>query len=154
MASSPSEFLSSLTDLGPQHPRIARLRGVVGVGSTPGGLAALGAELMAEAAASLGRAERRVLDELELLEALRARIEHLEAQLPGGSAARDALVTQVEAFNRHRAMAERRRWELLVQREAVGFKRNDILERLYPLPPRRRLPSATHQNGDTPRSSP
>jgi enoyl-CoA hydratase/carnithine racemase len=140
MTSPPSNLLASLTDLGPQHPRVSRLRGVVGVGSTEGGLATLGAELMAEAAASLGRAERRVLDELQLLKSLRDRIDHLEAQLPRKPATRDLLRGQVEAFNRHRALAERRRWELLVQREAVGFKRNEILERLYPVPPRRELP--------------
>lgn len=39
-------------------------------------------------------------------------------------------------FDARRDDALRARWELVIQREAVGIRRNDIIERLYPIPPR------------------
>ena len=40
-------------------------------------------------------------------------------------------------FETARQEALRARWELMIQRETVGIRRNDALERLYPIPPRR-----------------
>lgn len=135
-----STLTASLIELDPRHPRIARLRGATGVLPTAGGLAALSSELLAEAAASLGRTAARLVEELELLERLGARLDSLEAQSTRSPADLDRLICQIETFNRQRKLAERRRWELLVQREAVGFTRNDILEVVYPVPPQRRIP--------------
>ena len=40
-------------------------------------------------------------------------------------------------FDALRTQALQARHELLIHREAVGIRRNDILETLYPIPPRR-----------------
>jgi hypothetical protein len=40
-------------------------------------------------------------------------------------------------FDALRTQALQARQELLIHREAVGIRRNDILETLYPIPPRR-----------------
>ena len=105
-------------------------------------MAALRAELVAEAAAALGRAEQRVLAELERLRSMGESLDQLELEptaATGGAERprREALVLRVDAFNRQRQIAQRRRWELMVQREALGFYRNDVLAELYPIPPRR-----------------
>jgi hypothetical protein len=42
-----------------------------------------------------------------------------------------------------RAAAMRARWEFMVHREAIGMIKHDVLEALYPIPPRRRLRSST-----------
>jgi hypothetical protein len=137
-----SEFVNTVEALQPDHPRVRRWAQSPEFGSRPGGLAALRAELIAEAAAALGRAEQRVLTELERLRAMGQSIDQLESQLTATTdridpARHEALSLQVGAFNRQRQVTERRLWELLVQREAVGFYRNDILAVLYPIPPRR-----------------
>jgi hypothetical protein len=108
----------------------------------------LRAELMAEAAAALGRAEQRVLAELERLRSIGQSIDQLETNpspAPGDvdPARREALALRVDAFNRQRQVAQRRLWELMVQREALGFYRNDLLTELYPIPPRRSVSVAS-----------
>jgi len=137
-----SEFVRTVEALDPRHPRVRRWTHSPELGPRPGGLAALRAELMAEAAAALGRAEQRVLAELERLRSMGQSIDQLEtksAATTGGidQLRRDALALRVDAFNRQRQVAQRRLWELMVQREALGFYRNDILTELYPIPPRR-----------------
>jgi hypothetical protein len=39
-------------------------------------------------------------------------------------------------FNARRREALEARWELAIQREAVGLRRNEVVEGLYPIPPR------------------
>lgn len=41
---------------------------------------------------------------------------------------------KIEAFNRQRREAERYLWELTIHREALGFRRNEILREHYPIP--------------------
>jgi hypothetical protein len=140
-----SDFVRTPEALDPLHPRVRRWTHSAELGQRPSGLAALRAELMAEAAASLGRAEQRVLTELERLRSLGESLDQLEMKLAATMSVDqrrpETLAAWVEAFNRQREVARRRLWEFTVQREAVGFYRNDILAELYPIPPRR-IPAA------------
>ena len=95
-------------------------------------LETLEAEIAQEMAGALGRSEDRLnlaLAELELCEARYRRACSTHAP----RAERSALAA---AFNAQRTVAEGRLRELLIQREAVGFRRNQILYELYPIPPR------------------
>jgi hypothetical protein len=103
-------------------------------------LSALKTELMREIAASLGRAERHVTEALSELDAIASKIATLEPRAIFDRDARSELFAAITAFNVQRARAEVRRWELLVQREAMGLRRHDLLEAQYPLPPPRKLP--------------
>lgn len=87
-------------------------------------------ELTQEIALSLGRAAAHV--EFALLE-LEVMGRDLDAMAPDDPK-RPALV---EAFNKGRKVAEDRRLDLLIQREAIGITQNAILETMYPIPPRR-----------------
>ena len=87
-------------------------------------------EIVAEMAAALGRSAAKV--DLALL--------HLElaAQDIDAAADDDERARFVARFNALRAEALRARHELAIHREAVGFRRNQELERLYPVPGPRR----------------
>ena len=85
-------------------------------------------EILYEMACALGRAEEKVNVALLRLELARRELD--EAQ-PGSEYAERA-----EKFNSLRELAWQARYELLVHREAVGMRRNEILEQLYPIPPR------------------
>ncbi len=86
------------------------------------------AELVKERASAL----RRVAGKLEAsLEALAA----VERQLEKGQGERAALLAEHE---RLRGEAERFRWYLIVQRDAIGVSRHDDVLALYPIPKRRR----------------
>jgi hypothetical protein len=91
-------------------------------------------ELAQEMAAALGRTEDRLNFALAELELSRARYDRAVASA-APEAERHALC---EAFNSQRAHAEKRLRDLLIQREAMGFRRNQILNELYPIPPRLR----------------
>jgi hypothetical protein len=84
-------------------------------------------EIAQEMAGALGRSEDRVnlaLAELELLHALHERA-------PVSERRKLAL-----AFNAQRTVAQTKLRDLLIHREAVGFRRNQLLNELYPIPPR------------------
>ncbi len=83
-------------------------------------------ELRAEKAAALGRVGRR----LEAALAELARLQAMVLQAHGGR--RQHLLRRYEEL---RISAERDRWYLEVQREAVGFTVRRYLEEAYPLPP-------------------
>jgi hypothetical protein len=120
-------LVRELTDAGYESPYLDRLRVRLDVTQAH---ASLEAEIIQEMAAALGRAEDKLnaaLLRLELAGVALASAPDDAARLPG-----------VEAFNARRDEALRARWELEIQREAVGLRRNDILERLYPVPPRAR----------------
>ena len=87
-------------------------------------------EIVAEMAAALGRSATKV--DLALL--------HLELAARDIDAAADdeERGRLVARFNALRADALRARYELAIHREAVGFRRNQELERLYPVPAPRR----------------
>ncbi|MFO0606299.1 MAG: hypothetical protein U0324_24200 [Polyangiales bacterium] len=109
-----SEYLDRLTER------------VNSLGNAELSMAALEVELRQEVSQSLGRAEDRINHALLALELAGRKA---DAAPPG--AAREALVAD---FNALRAEALRRREYLLIQREALGFRGNDALERLYPVP--------------------
>lgn len=94
-------------------------------------------ELAGEIARALGRTEdalNMALAELELLEARCA-------QLARDGAPVLALEQAAQAFNAQRGLAEKRLRDLVIHREAVGFRRNQQLYELFPIPPRKRLSS-------------
>lgn len=95
------------------------------------GLRALEREIAGEIAASLGRAEQRIVAALARLGELSAAVDEARARRDRG-----ALERAARRFNEVRGLAEHRLWELTVQREALGFRRHDALASLYPLPPR------------------
>ncbi len=89
---------------------------------------ALEAEIAQEVAAALGRSEAKVNHALLELEILGREI---DASRPGERAELEA------RFDLLVERAERARRDLLIHREAAGIRQNAILERLYPIPPRR-----------------
>ena len=109
-----SEYLDRLTER------------VTALGSAELTMAALEVELRQEVSQSLGRAEDRINHALLALELAGRKA---DAAPPGP--ARDALVAE---FNALRTEAMRRREYLLIQREALGFRGNEALEKLYPVP--------------------
>jgi len=87
-------------------------------------------EIVAEMAAALGRSAAKV--DLALL--------HLELAAGEIDAAADPdeRARLVARFNALRGEALRARHELAIHREAVGFRRNHELDKLYPVPAPRR----------------
>jgi hypothetical protein len=120
-------LVTALTDSGYQSPYLDRLRQRLDVEQAH---ATLEREIVQEIAAALGRTATKLDHAL------------LELELAGKAC--DAAVTADERaacaarFDALRADALRARHELLIHREAVGIRRNDVLEQLYPIPPRRR----------------
>jgi predicted DNA binding CopG/RHH family protein len=93
-------------------------------------LETLQAELTQEIAAALGRTDTRVNLAFAELELCRARYD--KAQREGADAS--TLSELAQAFNAQRDEARARLRDLQIQREAIGFRRNQILHELYPLP--------------------
>ena len=96
------------------------------------GVAALEREIASEIAYSLGRAAKKLEASIARARATRSALD--AAQL-------DVREKELLArrFEEERALAERHLRDLMIQREALGFRRHADLYRLYPLPPR--LPS-------------
>lgn len=94
-------------------------------------------EIVQEMAGALGRSEDRVNLALAELELLLARAQKARRE----RASERALSHCIEAFNAQRVVAQGRVRELLIHREAVGFRRNQILSELYPIPPKLTLDS-------------
>jgi hypothetical protein len=92
-------------------------------------------ELAGEMARALGRTEdvlNLALAELDLLEARFARLRQ-------ANVGHELLAEAAAAFNAQRALAEKRLRDLVIHREAVGFRRNQQLYELFPIPPRKRV---------------
>lgn len=91
-------------------------------------LASLQREIAEEIAYSLGRAGAKIERSITLLEALLTRASALDVS---GSPLSDEERDQVHsAFVQERALAERHLRDLLLQREALGFRRHDdVLQR-------------------------
>jgi hypothetical protein len=89
-------------------------------------------ELQEERASALGRIGRT-------LQGLIARLESLQAALERAPASeRDRLIVPYrETWER----AKTYRWYLEVQREAIGLRRHERLDEMYPLPGRRPSPA-------------
>ncbi len=128
MAQAPwRRLVTQLHDRGYQSPYLDRLRQRLDVEQAQ---ATLEQEIVQEIAGALGRTAAKLDHALLLLE-LAAR--DLDAAADDGE--RAACAARFEA---RRADALRARHELVIHREAVGIRRNDVLEQLYPVPPRRR----------------
>jgi len=84
-------------------------------------------EIVREIAAALGRSAEKVERALGRLETGRRAV---DAAPDGEERAR-----AIAAFEELRAAAISARHDLLIHREAVGIRRNDALETLYPIPP-------------------
>ena len=89
-------------------------------------------ELVQEMASALGRSEDRLNLALAELELHMARYQRARAERAG----QIQLEQLVEAYNTQRSAALMRLRELTIHREAVGFRRNQILHELYPIPPK------------------
>jgi hypothetical protein len=120
-------LVAQLKDRGHESPYLDRLRARMDVEQAQ---SSLEREIVQEIAAALGRTEEKLnfaLLRLELASRdLAAAADETERTLAG------------VRFDRVREEALRARHELLIHREAVGIRRNDLLETLYPIPPRRR----------------
>jgi hypothetical protein len=115
-----------LQDQGYESPYLDRLRRRLDPEQAQ---ASLEKEIVQEIAAALGRTAAK-LD----LALLRLELAGKELDAAIDVTERDACAVR---FDARRAEALQARHELLIHREAVGIRRNDILETLYPIPPRR-----------------
>jgi hypothetical protein len=93
---------------------------------------ALQAEIAREIAQALGRSEDHVNVALAELELHRARYERAVRE-GAPSPERQGFA---DAFNAQRAVAQSKLRYLLIHREAIGFRRNQMLNDLYPIPPK------------------
>ncbi len=117
-------LVEELKDQGYESVYLDRLRATL---DTEQQHAILEKEIVQEIAYALGQTAAKVDHALLQLELLAAELE--KASFPEHRA--DVL----GAFLAQRDEALRLRRDLLIHREAVGIRRNDILERLYPIPP-------------------
>ena len=115
-----------------ESPYLDRLRARMPTGSSE-----LAREILREMASALARSEAKV-DAALLRVDLEARaIEEIAGAEVRDAAWRREINARIAAFNREREVALHCRWELLVHREALGFRRNDELATDYPVPPER-----------------
>lgn len=98
----------------------------------------LQAEITQEIAGALGRSDLRVNMALAELDLHRARYDRAVRE----RAPRVERVALAEAFNRQREVAQHRLRQLLIHREACGFRRNQVLNELYPIGPKLAVPTA------------
>jgi hypothetical protein len=128
MADAPwRSLVRDLTEAGHESPYLDRLRRRIDASRTR---ESLEKEILREMAAALGRAEDKLNVALLRLELAGRSLEAARDPVDRGAA--------VDDFNARRDDAVRARWELTIHREAIGFRRNDILEQLYPIPPKAR----------------
>jgi hypothetical protein len=120
-------LVRELRDRGYQSPYLDRLRTRLDVEAAQ---EELEKEIIREMAAALGRSGEKV--DVALLQLELAGRELAAATDPSD---RTRLVAH---FNALRAEAIQARHELRIHREAVGIRRNDTLDREYPIPPRAR----------------
>lgn len=118
---------------GVQSTYIARIEGRVGPIQR---IESLQAELNQDIAGALGQSDLRVLFALAELELHRARYDRAVQTRASDS----ELAALANAFNKQRLLAQKRLRELLIHREAVGFRRNQVLYELYPIAPKLMYP--------------
>jgi hypothetical protein len=92
----------------------------------------LQAEIACEIAQALGRSEDYVNVALAELELQRARYERALRE----GAPMNERQGYADAFNAQRVVAQSKLRNLLIHREAIGFRRNQMLNELYPIPPK------------------
>jgi hypothetical protein len=98
------------------------------------GLEALEMEITGEIARGLGRTEEQLHLALAELELRSAKLARLRATGAGGP----ELQAAIAEFNAQRSVAQKRVLELVIHREAAGFRRNQAVYELYPIPPAER----------------
>ncbi len=94
-----------------------------------GNVASLEREIASEIAYSLGKAGSKLEAGIQRALATRAEIDQLEP----GTRQRNELI---ERYRDERALAEKHLRDLLIQREALGFRRHVELFQSYVIPPR------------------
>ncbi len=113
------------------------------------GLARVQAEIAREKAEALGRAGARIAETIRALHLLRDEVAALETgrESPAGvpDPMRSARQRRAE-YEALRRTAERYSQYLIIQREAMGFRKHGDVERLYPLPGP--LPAARGEPGE------
>ncbi|MEM8606614.1 MAG: hypothetical protein AAGF92_05890 [Myxococcota bacterium] len=117
-------LVEELKDQGYESIYLDRLRATLDVRQQH---AILEKEIVQEMAYALGRSAAKVDHALLELELLVRDLQDAQTQLRRSEV--------MNAFRRRREDAIRLRRDLLIHREAVGIRRNDILERMYPIPP-------------------
>jgi hypothetical protein len=122
------KLAADLAEHGVQSTYLERVRERV---SAEQRLSDLEAEIAAEIASALGRTEEHLNLALAELELRGAKLARLRAQGASGP----ELGAAIDAFNQQRSVAEKRLLELVIHREAAGFRRNQAVYELYPIPP-------------------
>jgi hypothetical protein len=122
----PWKSMASALYSGAEVPYVEHLRAKV---EPAAALQQIEKEIVAEMANALGRSQDKV----------KVALARLAEAGQAVDAAPDGPVRQacVARFNELRTVALRLRRDLLIHREAIGFRRNDHLEREYPVPPKR-----------------
>jgi hypothetical protein len=95
-------------------------------------LKALEEEIAGEIAQALGRTEERLNLALAELELCKARFDRAKDR----ARPHTELVELAGAFNAQRKVAEECLRHLVIHREAAGFRRNQLLYELFPIPPK------------------
>jgi hypothetical protein len=121
------KLVDDLGARGHESPYLDRLRARMPVN---GAVADLQREILQEMASALGRAEDKV--NVALLE-LDVEGRRLDVMSPSDS----SRGRSIARFDELRERAVRALWELRVHREALGFRRNERLAELYPIPQKR-----------------
>ncbi len=102
------------------------------------GLESIQAEIRQETAESLGRAGERLEQTLSELRALREQLlqiaEHRLHTVPTGQTIPAEIREGLAKHARLWEVAQTLRYQLIVQREAVGFRRHEDVDRQYPSP--------------------
>jgi hypothetical protein len=93
-------------------------------------------EIRQAKAEALGRLGERLEAVLAELAARDRRLDRWLADAPAGG---PGLAAELEARNRLRDEAGRLVHHLIIQREAIGFRRHALVAERYPVPPRRTL---------------
>jgi hypothetical protein len=129
-------LVEQLKSQGVESPYLDRLRERIPTRGAPGDLQR---ELLEEMASSLRRAEDKILVLLLKLDVLGKELDALDVTRTSArdEAWRRARDKKLASHAELRKDAERAVWELRVQREALGFRRNEALGALYPIPAKR-----------------
>lgn len=128
--------MEDLQAQGFQSRYLDRLRERLNVFQTAAGLEM---EIIQEMAEALGRTEDKLNVALLKLEVIDKEVADLTARAERGEPVAERLRASIEAFNQQRDEAVRCLRDLVIHREAIGFRRHPGLESYYPIPPRKVL---------------
>jgi len=112
-------------------------------------LARVERELQQARAEALGRTGERLQKLLDQVATMDRRIDALLAESRPITGA-GLLAAELDARNRLRDEAMQVRLQLVIQREAVGLRRQAPVEQCYPVPDRRRIPEPAVDRGRAP----